>query len=214
MNENIKKEVAERLSEFIKKEFGSVAEASRRLQIPEGTLRYAYLNAKSLPGFEVMYQLLNKGCDLKWLITGKKNYINFNNEQLKDRIDYYIKILRKKYEITEEDLDEDIMTKESERGLFTERLDVRYLLNSWYKKQSLHPASFIDLARLTNVSLTLLLCGHDGPEKEYIDGFLLSYPEIELVHKLKNNPALFKKVKAYIDSKLNEDEIDNIETKK
>lgn len=209
MNEIVKKEVAGRLKLFIKKEFDSVSEAARRMQIPEGTLRYAYLNAKSLPGFEVLYQLLNNGCDIKWLMTGKKSYLNIEMDKLKTRIDNQITILKSKFQIKDDDLVEYNIFKDQELNLESDRLLARQITRVWMIKGSLLPSEFVDLARLSNCSLSWLLCGSYGPEKEYIDNFLLSYPEIELVYKLKNNPALFDKVKSYVEAKLNEHEIDN-----
>lgn len=62
---------AERLKKFLLEEFGYIAEAARRMGIPEGTLRYAYLNGKSLPGSEMILELIKCNCDIYWLLTGE-----------------------------------------------------------------------------------------------------------------------------------------------
>lgn len=209
--QNIKEEVAQRLSEFIKQNFDSVAEAARKMQVPEGSLRYAYLNAKSLPGFEVLFQLMQNGCDIRWLMTGKKKYLNFNDEDLKKRIESRINILIKKFGLdANKNYSEEIWTELS-KGNHSDDIQAKSILNDWKKDSSLQAVEFLRLAKLTETKIPWFLCGYEGNEVDILEGFYLSFPELELVNKLKNHPELFKKISKYVDSKLFGEEIDGIQ---
>lgn len=70
-----KSEIAERLKIWAKEQgFGKIRELAEALQIPEATLKSAYLNGKSLPGAPVLARLIQLGCDLKWLFFGENKY--------------------------------------------------------------------------------------------------------------------------------------------
>lgn len=67
-----KKSVAFRLKSFLKTKFGSIKEAAVALDKSPEALYNGYLNGRSLPGAELLAQLMGYDCDIEWLLTGVK----------------------------------------------------------------------------------------------------------------------------------------------
>jgi hypothetical protein len=68
-----KKSVGKRFREFLIERFGSINEGARQLNREPSGLRSQYLNGNSLPGAELLADLLNFGCDITWLFWGTSN---------------------------------------------------------------------------------------------------------------------------------------------
>lgn len=65
-----KSEVAKNLREFAENNFKSNAELSRQLGMSPQALQ-GYLEGRSIPGGQILANLSELGCDIKWLLTGK-----------------------------------------------------------------------------------------------------------------------------------------------
>lgn len=61
-----------RLKKFLYGNFESLAEAAEYLETTPGSLRNSYFNGKSYPGAEIISKLMHKGCDINWLLHGRK----------------------------------------------------------------------------------------------------------------------------------------------
>jgi phage repressor protein C with HTH and peptisase S24 domain len=61
-----------RLKKFLYSNFTSLAEAADYLNTTPGSLRNSYFNGKSYPGAEIISKLMHKGCDINWLLHGRK----------------------------------------------------------------------------------------------------------------------------------------------
>ena len=62
--------VGKRFREYLINRFGSVNEGARQLNREPSGLRSQYLNGKSLPGAELLADLMKYGCDINWLFFG------------------------------------------------------------------------------------------------------------------------------------------------
>lgn len=71
--------VAQRLREFGKKQFGTMAAFGRALRLRPQEL-YVYLKGESKPGNTLQAKLRELGCDIEWLMTGKRSAANFPDE--------------------------------------------------------------------------------------------------------------------------------------
>lgn len=65
-------EVAGRLKSFLVQRYGTVNAAGEALGTSGDSIRNTYLNGKSLPGAEFLAALIDAGCDIHWLLTGKR----------------------------------------------------------------------------------------------------------------------------------------------
>jgi hypothetical protein len=65
-------EVGYRLKDWLNKEFGSVAEACRQLDLSEVSVRTSYLNGQSLPGALIIGKLIEHNCNIPWLLFGEQ----------------------------------------------------------------------------------------------------------------------------------------------
>jgi hypothetical protein len=68
---SIKVEIGLRLKDFAKKKFGSVAELERLLRKPPAFFQ-SYIGGRSFLGGEILMQLAERGCDINFLLTGKR----------------------------------------------------------------------------------------------------------------------------------------------
>jgi phage repressor protein C with HTH and peptisase S24 domain len=68
-----KKEVGTRLKEWLLTKYNSIDEAGKALDTTGNSLRNSYLNGKALPGGELMQKLLEIGCPIDEILTGKRN---------------------------------------------------------------------------------------------------------------------------------------------
>src|SRR5690606_21938790 len=151
------------------------------------------------PGFEALYQLMINGCDIKWLFTGKKNYITMDFE-MHQRVKHLMTKLEKIYDLSREDFPDLVLPfKEDGTSEDQEKMTAYYLLKSWYENDSLRLFEIAELTKLTHVSLYWLLTGDDSDYEKYMKGLFLSYPEIELVVQLKSDPELFKQIHNYVN---------------
>lgn len=64
--------IGERLKEFSKMRFKSHAELAEKLGIKREQL-YPYFNDDSKPGSELLIKLIELGCDVEWLLKGKRS---------------------------------------------------------------------------------------------------------------------------------------------
>jgi repressor LexA len=69
---NDSEKIAERLKEFGLSKFGSLKEFAEALKISPEHLSQ-YVNGKSKPGNKTQQRLRGLGCDIEWLMTGKKS---------------------------------------------------------------------------------------------------------------------------------------------
>lgn len=63
--------ISERFRQFITEHYITVKNAAEALGISSATLSSSYLNGKSVPGGELIAKLIQAGCDVDWLLTGK-----------------------------------------------------------------------------------------------------------------------------------------------
>ena len=66
--------IGQKLKEFGETKFKSVTDFAEALGIKREQL-YPYYNNTSIPGGEILKRLSELGCDINWLLTGKKNSI-------------------------------------------------------------------------------------------------------------------------------------------
>ena len=64
-------EIGKRLREFGLSKFTSMAEFARALDLPPQSLN-SYLSGNFMPGNKMQSKLRELGCDIEWLMTGKK----------------------------------------------------------------------------------------------------------------------------------------------
>jgi len=204
--------IGDRIRDFGLKKYYSIKKFAEALEVKPPNLQ-KYLNNKMFPGTPLLLKLESMGCDLNWLLTGKENLWGKIDSGITFRIGNTLKQLRKKYSITDEDLKlKSFQSLGDEYRLTTERekFDSCFIINEWEEHHSLRPFHIMNIAKYAEVSLSWLLTGTESEFEKYLKGLFLSYPEIELLVKLKNNPQLFEKVSAYIDAKLLEDQIESI----
>ena len=69
----IKKQVAQNLRLFGYKRFGTMKKFAEALDMNPSTLYSGYLNGRSLPGPVLLVKLIDLGCNINWLLTGREN---------------------------------------------------------------------------------------------------------------------------------------------
>ncbi len=67
-----KKLVAQNLRLFGYRRYGSMKDFAEALDMNPSTLYSGYLNARSLPGPVLIVKLIDLGCDINWLLTGRE----------------------------------------------------------------------------------------------------------------------------------------------
>ncbi|KAB2924581.1 MAG: helix-turn-helix transcriptional regulator [Bacteroidetes bacterium] len=67
-----KKEVAQNLRLFGYKKFGTMKRFAEALEMNPSTLYSGYLNGRSLPGPVLLVKLIDLGCNINWLLTGRE----------------------------------------------------------------------------------------------------------------------------------------------
>lgn len=68
-----KKEVAQNLRLFGYKRFGTMKKFAEALDMNPSTLYSGYLNGRSLPGPVLLVKLIDLGCNINWLLTGRES---------------------------------------------------------------------------------------------------------------------------------------------
>lgn len=63
--------ISERFREFITEKYITVKNAAEELGVSSATLSSTYLNGTSVPGGALIAKLIQAGCDVDWLLTGK-----------------------------------------------------------------------------------------------------------------------------------------------
>lgn len=76
-----KKDVAKNLRLFGYKKFGTMKKFAQALNMNPSTLYSGYLNGRSLPGPVLLVKLLNLGCNINWLLTGRETPIQGEEEK-------------------------------------------------------------------------------------------------------------------------------------
>ncbi len=74
-----KKEVAQNLRLFGYKRFGTMKKFAEALDMNPSTLYSGYLNGRSLPGPVLLVKLIDLGCNINWLLTGRETMNNVTN---------------------------------------------------------------------------------------------------------------------------------------
>lgn len=67
-----KKEVAQNLRLFGYKRYGTMKRFAEALDMNPSTLYSGYLNGRSLPGPVLIVKLIDLGCNINWLLTGRE----------------------------------------------------------------------------------------------------------------------------------------------
>ena len=67
-----KKEVAQNLRLFGYKRYGTMKKFAEALDMNPSTLYSGYLNGRSLPGPVLIVKLIDLGCNINWLLTGRE----------------------------------------------------------------------------------------------------------------------------------------------
>jgi hypothetical protein len=73
-----KKQVAGNIRRFAYFKYGSIKKLAEALDMNPVTLHSGYLNSRSLPGPVLLFKLMNAGCNLSWLFTGKGHPVDTN----------------------------------------------------------------------------------------------------------------------------------------
>ena len=68
-----KKEVGLRLKEFGIDRFGTISELALKLEMDYQSFHSTYIQGRSLPGAKILSKLMQMGCNIDWLLHGKKN---------------------------------------------------------------------------------------------------------------------------------------------
>jgi len=80
-------EIGARLKEFGDGNFKNFSRFAEALGMKAQSL-YVYINGKSSPGAEIISKLLDLGCDINWLLTGRtdanKGYVSNNNIDMRN----------------------------------------------------------------------------------------------------------------------------------
>ena len=70
-----KKEVAQNLRLFGYKKFGTMKKFAEALDMNPSTLYSGYLNGRSIPGPVLLVKLIDLGCNINWLLTGRETMV-------------------------------------------------------------------------------------------------------------------------------------------
>jgi transcriptional regulator with XRE-family HTH domain len=87
-----KDNVGHRIRVFAYEKYGSIDSLAKALDIHPSSLKSNYISGKSLPGAQLLYNLMQLGCDLHWLFTNRrfgqtdKDELLLENERLKNEI--------------------------------------------------------------------------------------------------------------------------------
>lgn len=65
-------EIGLRLRLFIEQNFGSISEFASKIDVHPSSFQSTYLKGRSVPGGELLAKLVHLGCDIEWLLTGRK----------------------------------------------------------------------------------------------------------------------------------------------
>ena len=63
--------ISERFRQFVTEQYITVKNAAEALGVSSATLSSTYLNGTSVPGGALIAKLIQAGCDVDWLLTGK-----------------------------------------------------------------------------------------------------------------------------------------------
>jgi transcriptional regulator with XRE-family HTH domain len=65
-----KKEIAKRFKQYLIEKYGSIEKGAEAINKSSQSLRSNYLSGNSLPGAELISDLIKDGCDINWLLLG------------------------------------------------------------------------------------------------------------------------------------------------
>lgn len=82
-------EIGHRIKLFAYEKFGTIEDLAKALNVSASSLKTNYLSGKSLPGSQLLYDLMNVGCDIKWLFTGIRIDISKGEENLVKELEYF-----------------------------------------------------------------------------------------------------------------------------
>ncbi len=192
--------IGNRLREFGLKKFGKLKLLAEALDISPSNLQ-KYLNDERELTTSHLQKLHELECNVSWLLLGK--YESFKqDDDLKSRIEKTIIILAKKFGILIKDLSEEISEYSNRSDVDDpERMRAVFIIDNWYSNANLKLIEIAELSRLAEVPLFWLMTGEYSLQGNYLEGLYLSYPEIQLLVMLKNDPALFEEIKNYVYSK-------------
>lgn len=180
-----KKEIGKRLRTILIDKFGSINESARVLDKTSANLRNNYLNGKSIPGPELLSKLLEYGCDIQWLLTGKENLFMQKNHETYERIGSEIEKLDKQFpnlDSTYEVFDRPVKSENESYEEFSIRSSAMNLVRHWRIWKSLFPEEIVELSKINNISLEWLLGYNINPHfetliKDYHNGKHFQKPD-------------------------------------
>lgn len=197
--------IGKRLREFANWKFGQIKLLANRLEIAPSNFQMI-LNDKRELTSSMLIKLKNDGCDLEWLLSGKRNLWQIDLKMWR-RINKKIKDLVSLYSITDEELNSRSLKEEFAERLnskneetITEKIYAKVICYNWKENNSISVSLLIKLAELTKTELYWLLTGEQKSVELIKDVFIFKYPELALLLELRKNPELFSKIKLYVDS--------------
>jgi len=195
-----KKECAERLRLFIKRNFTSVNAAAKVLGTTGNTLRSSYLSGRSILGPELLIRLYFLGCDLKWLLTGEEEFYLIGMKGLKEKIDTLIRKLNKEYGWNGEEMP--MATFDDDDKLNWRKTKADFLQARWYFSNSLAPRDLVELCQLTDTDVNEFLGGESALLKRTKAGINISNEELELIKTLRTIPEVGKAIHQLLAGKI------------
>lgn len=209
-----KKKIAERLREFIKTKFDDKpSKLAKKLAISHQALQTAYLTGHSIPGPALLVKLLEEGCDIIWLLTGKRDLWK-SDSIYNERITDLVKKLHEEYYYSEE-IEQPLldMTNPQENDNYNSYW-VSVVLWHWKEHGSITPSDLANLSSLMDIDLFWILTGH-YPSEKFTDKdhiypkssiYNFSDGDLEIIKKLNSIPEHKKSILKLIDSKVSEKE--------
>lgn len=109
-----KVEISDRLKDFLRENSITNADFAKALDMPRQNI-YPYLKGSSIPGGELLSKISELGCDINWLLTGKKfsgikeplsEYSRLASEEQLKIYNEYLALLKKENERLQKQFDE------------------------------------------------------------------------------------------------------------
>jgi len=195
--------IGKRLREFGMKEFGQLKLLALELNIAPSNLQKILKDERELTSSQFL-KLESIGCDLKWLLTGKRKLF-FIDQDMWLRVEIVMHEISEKFEIQKKEINIDKIKEElakQPKELQTEKVQAEKLYFTWMIHNELSIEEIIELTELMNVDLQWILIGQHNSNQQIKNAFLFKYPELALILELRNKPELFRKIKLYVDSEI------------
>lgn len=200
--------IGKRLREFGLQEFRQLKLLANELGIAPSNLQKILKDERELTS-SALLKLETLGCDLKWLLSGKRNLFHIDHDMWL-RIEIIMSDVSEKFKIHKREINIDKIKAglaKQPKELITEKVQAEKLYFTWIVHNDLSIIEIFELSELMNVDIQWLLTGKQNTNQQFKNAFLFNYPELALLLELRKNPDLFRKVKLYVDS-----EVSNIST--